>query len=419
MYSSIPAKKSNKLVAKDEDRLKLLSGIGVLRGPKVAKQKKLAAQLEMSINQKRRDMEMLRKLGGLKEDTMDRVKTKFVAQNVSNTVTLEESKKTALDVISKLKAKNSSEKGSQVENTYTSDNGKSNLMEEDDEERADSDEIVPEVDREKMKEVEETLNNSSDFCNTDISIEENESFPSCSRKNLKKDDKLITPKTKHVNIASNVKDKVSSKNAITCKDLKHSEGPRLSHLEEIDLNMDYAIVKKLPKDLNSDVKNSGMLVKEHRKEAGNLAKDKQQNENSFEADTLRTVQKSKVVAVKPKETNSGKKVLTQKGESPSCSSKKELKQTEEHLEASDLKELSQIRNNNLESKPNNSCNTAEKSKLTNLSKNKETVTARTSVTKSNPTKTNISMDIPMLLDFKGKQIDLNAPISKNKSIVPS
>lgn len=104
-YTAIPASKSKKLAKKDENRLQLLSGMGSSVSKKKVseiKLKKHAAQVEAARNQRKRDLEILQKLGGLNENKSN---SDFTAEAHSSTVTLEESKKTVLDVISKLKAK--------------------------------------------------------------------------------------------------------------------------------------------------------------------------------------------------------------------------------------------------------------------------------------------------------------------------
>lgn len=107
-YTAIPASKCKKLAKKDESRLNLLSGAKVSVTKGVATQvkiKKHAAQVEAGKNQRKRDLDILRKLGALNED---KTNSEFAVGELSSSVTLEESKKTALDVISKLKAKQKS-----------------------------------------------------------------------------------------------------------------------------------------------------------------------------------------------------------------------------------------------------------------------------------------------------------------------
>lgn len=109
-YMAIPVSKSNKLMKKDESRLQSLSGTGVsvTKGRATqAKVKKHAAHIEAAQNQRKRDLEILRKLGCLNEG---KTNTEFAVGALSSSVSLEESKKTALDVISKLKAKQQSGK---------------------------------------------------------------------------------------------------------------------------------------------------------------------------------------------------------------------------------------------------------------------------------------------------------------------
>lgn len=107
-YMAIPAAKSKKLAKKDDSRLQLLSGAGAIKSKATqAKIKKHAAHVEASKNQRKRDLEILRKLGCLNED---KTSGEFAAEAHSSSISLEESKKTALDVISKLKAKQQSAK---------------------------------------------------------------------------------------------------------------------------------------------------------------------------------------------------------------------------------------------------------------------------------------------------------------------
>lgn len=108
-YTAIPAAKSKKLLKKDETRLQLLSGAGGVSTTIRASEailKKRAAQLDASQNQKKKDLEILQKLGGLDENKKG---ADFALKTISTNVTLEESKKTALDVIAKLKTKKNSE----------------------------------------------------------------------------------------------------------------------------------------------------------------------------------------------------------------------------------------------------------------------------------------------------------------------
>lgn len=111
-YTAIPASKSKKLTQKDDNRLKLLSGAtvsssaGAKSRASQAKVKKHAAQVEASKNQRKRDLDILKKLGGLGESKS--LDSDFAAEAFSTNVTLVESKQKALDVISKLKAKQKS-----------------------------------------------------------------------------------------------------------------------------------------------------------------------------------------------------------------------------------------------------------------------------------------------------------------------
>lgn len=110
-YTAIPAAKSKKLLKKDESRLKLLSGATVSSTATTKKRateaqiKKRAAQVEASQHQRQRDLDILRKLGGLEGNKSSGPEAQFALKAISTSVTLEESKKTALDVIAKLKAK--------------------------------------------------------------------------------------------------------------------------------------------------------------------------------------------------------------------------------------------------------------------------------------------------------------------------
>lgn len=515
VYTSIPAKKSKKLAGKDENRLRLLSGMtvpSVSQAPKTAKQKKLAAQLEMSVNQKRRDLEMLKKLGGLKDVVNDGVKSKFVAQTVSSTVTLEESKKTALDVISKLKAKNSSQK---------------ELSEKNDKNRVECEGIVEAG----------NFNDSSD-CDMDISTQESESFYAGSNQNLKESGKLNTLKLKDKTLHKDSKSNSTSR--------LNTESPRLSNLEEIDLNMDDTDFKNLSNGLNNDLKGSAASQVDDLKSTNVVKSDlevgKRNNNSSFKnADAVRKEQKGKEaaanVSVDIKEKASGAELLSEKGGTSDCYSKENLKLVKEreehqeedilkkvphkskdssrnekaatpqnkasskdtapastsrkifddvknpqrpmlnHLEEIDLNmdytnikklpvdinselensgmsvkenlkeakklgknskikglagsstadvksrkssslnacgskenDLKELSHQNFENKPNDSYNTKEQDKSLNHSINRETAAPKNSATKSN----NISMDIPMLLNLKDKQIDLTIPISKKQ-----
>lgn len=109
-YTAIPAKKSKKLIEKDN---KLLSSLvnkdGIKTSPalKVNKQKRgLATSLETTRAQRVKDMQMLKKLNG-SGDLLTGLETKntFNSAEMSSGVTLEDSRKTALDVIAKLKSR--------------------------------------------------------------------------------------------------------------------------------------------------------------------------------------------------------------------------------------------------------------------------------------------------------------------------
>lgn len=109
-YTAIPATKSKKLMAKDNKLLSFLdSKDGIKTSPSFNKQKRgVATSLEISRAQRVKDMQMLKKLNG-SGDLLSGLETKntFNKGEVSSEVTLEDSRKTALDVIAKLKEKNS------------------------------------------------------------------------------------------------------------------------------------------------------------------------------------------------------------------------------------------------------------------------------------------------------------------------
>lgn len=216
VYTSIPAVKSKKMSAKDENRLKLLLGLNpavVSKGPKTAKQKKAAAQVEMAVNQKRRDLELLKKLGGLKESTGIETKSKFVSQTVSSTVTLEESKKTALNVISKLKER------SVVKEQLLEENGC----------------------------VDSSVNSSLCKNNEEVSI----------------------PKACDLNLSnSSVESDTALEKSNVCnkrvvKILQNVQIPKLNHSQEIDLSIDYKEIKKTSAKLPSspNVENNCIIDK--------------------------------------------------------------------------------------------------------------------------------------------------------------
>lgn len=98
-YTAIPAKRSRKLDEKNENLLKALSGNAPLIQKKPPKKKvqKAAANIEVTQRQRLKDLSLLERLGG------SEVKTDFKASH-SAEVTLESSRKTAIEVISKLKA---------------------------------------------------------------------------------------------------------------------------------------------------------------------------------------------------------------------------------------------------------------------------------------------------------------------------
>ncbi|XP_008200292.1 protein MCM10 homolog [Tribolium castaneum] len=98
-YTAIPAKRSKKLEQKEKNLLQALSGNAPLtRKPTSTKKtSKVAANIEVTQRQRLRDLSLLDRLGGYG------VKTDFKGTH-SAEVTLESSKKTAIEVISKLKA---------------------------------------------------------------------------------------------------------------------------------------------------------------------------------------------------------------------------------------------------------------------------------------------------------------------------
>lgn len=108
-YMAIPTKKSKKLEQKDNHRLDILNGLSSFsnnivkaknRAP--SKKKQNAARLDVSVAQRKRDLELLKKLAGASDIES---KTNFSGNHSSDVLTLEESKNLALSVISKLKAK--------------------------------------------------------------------------------------------------------------------------------------------------------------------------------------------------------------------------------------------------------------------------------------------------------------------------
>lgn len=102
-YTAIPATKSRKQVVRDENRMKLLSGNAAAKVSSGKKENKAAAQLEISQKQRRKDLEILQKLGLKKENlNNDESKSTF---NCSAKVTLEESRQNVANVLTKLKNK--------------------------------------------------------------------------------------------------------------------------------------------------------------------------------------------------------------------------------------------------------------------------------------------------------------------------
>ncbi|CAG9824471.1 unnamed protein product [Phaedon cochleariae] len=110
-YMAIPAKKSRKMDQMDTNRLNCLSGKndgieGAKAKTKPAPKRKAASKLDVPQAQRMKDIELLKKLGGLTEIEN---KNNF-SGNRSTEITLEESKNIATSVISKLKAKTNDDK---------------------------------------------------------------------------------------------------------------------------------------------------------------------------------------------------------------------------------------------------------------------------------------------------------------------
>ncbi|CAG9761311.1 unnamed protein product [Ceutorhynchus assimilis] len=106
-YMAIPAKKSKKLESRDSNILQNLSSLNpsshnISKTKKLSKTqpKGMARHLDVNPAQRARDLELLQKLGGPSIEA----KTNFT-NTQSEEVTLESSKATAIEVISKLKAK--------------------------------------------------------------------------------------------------------------------------------------------------------------------------------------------------------------------------------------------------------------------------------------------------------------------------
>lgn len=115
-FTAVPAKRSRKLEKKDESRMQSLSK-GYINNPTVAgPRKKVVAnnRLEVSLAQRTRDMELLKKLSG---DSKLDSKTEFSGERSSD-LTHEESKSTATSIISKLKAKNKELQPPQLTSKY-------------------------------------------------------------------------------------------------------------------------------------------------------------------------------------------------------------------------------------------------------------------------------------------------------------
>lgn len=110
-YMAIPARKNKKMEQKDNTRLQILSGnvntnIKQPKNKTVSKKKQSAAKLDISQAQRRRDLELLKKLSGPKDMES---KINFTGTR-SSEPTLEESKSIALTVINKLKQNNDQQK---------------------------------------------------------------------------------------------------------------------------------------------------------------------------------------------------------------------------------------------------------------------------------------------------------------------
>lgn len=103
-FTAVPAKRSRKLETKDKSRMQLLNDSSVKPNVKVkVKAKKTyATVLHVNQAQRLRDLELLKKLEG-KKDSL-RESGSFEAK-MSDSVTIDESKATALSVLAKLKAK--------------------------------------------------------------------------------------------------------------------------------------------------------------------------------------------------------------------------------------------------------------------------------------------------------------------------
>lgn len=104
-YMAIPASKSRKLAAKDDNRLKSLNGNQVTLKSDVRRkcpQKVQASRLDVSKAQRLKDLELLKKLGAEKAFAD---KKQMLDDQLSREVSSEESKNEALNVIAKLNAK--------------------------------------------------------------------------------------------------------------------------------------------------------------------------------------------------------------------------------------------------------------------------------------------------------------------------
>lgn len=112
-YMAIPAKKSRKLTAKDDNTLKALKGNmltndnQVVKSKNLSNRKKTASRVELDKNQRAKDLVLLQKLGANRELDIDSSKTSEFTGNISKEVSLDESKRAALSVINKLKGNRS------------------------------------------------------------------------------------------------------------------------------------------------------------------------------------------------------------------------------------------------------------------------------------------------------------------------
>ncbi|KRT80966.1 hypothetical protein AMK59_5204, partial [Oryctes borbonicus] len=116
-YTAIPAKRSKKLTAKDEGRLKSLkSNVSVnsnqlTKSRNLSNRKMTASRVELNKNQRAKDLALLQKLGLSNELAMNLDKKIEFSGNLSKEVTLDESKQTALNVICRLRENNANNQG--------------------------------------------------------------------------------------------------------------------------------------------------------------------------------------------------------------------------------------------------------------------------------------------------------------------